>query len=65
MAGVLCENLVEPVEAAFPGGALLAQPRFSNPKPCWLDVTRPHSADLLGSDEATGFEYTEVLHDRR
>lgn len=49
----------------FPGSSLSTQLVFGNSQSAWLDVTRPHSTDLLGADQIARLEYRDVLHDGR
>jgi hypothetical protein len=48
--GVLGEKFAKAIKTVFPGRSLAAQPVLGDPQSDWLDVTGPHSTDLLRAD---------------
>jgi hypothetical protein len=50
------EIVAEPIEAALPSRPPSGDPSLDRPQRRRLDATGPHPPDLLGADDATGFQ---------
>jgi hypothetical protein len=56
------QHCTEPVEAAFPQGTTLRNPKLSDLQASGVDVTHAHPAHLGRSNQTAFFERLEVLH---